>query len=150
MKNSRLTLACLVCALTALLTPCWALIGDGRGIFCVIVELQEAETGNLIDGAKLALSDSGYDDLVKDPKLKRYLPLFAPSRTNLAGQTCVYYFGGFSFETNSGQTQGVRGRLTITKEGYQDVTVELSKIIGPSLKTDDKSLPRAQLTMKKR
>lgn len=82
--------------------------------------------------------------------MKRFLPLFEPSTTNLMGQTVVYYYGGFSEETGKGRTQGVRGKLSLNKSGYEDFAVELRKILGPSVKSDEKNLPRAVVYMKRR
>jgi hypothetical protein len=126
------------------------IIGDGRGIFSVVVEVQEFKSGNFLDGVAVSMTDSGSEDLASDSELKRYLPLFQPSRTNLVGQSIVYYYDGFSFETDKGQTQGVRGKLTLTKAGYEDVTIELRSILGPGIKTEDKNLPRAKITMKRK
>ncbi len=151
MKNLSLPFALVSCVLIALVTPGWTSItGDGRGIFSVIVEVQERDSGTFVEGAKVFLSDAGADEVEKDQELKRYAQLFAPSATNLAGHTLVYYYGGFAFESVKGQTQGVRGKLTITKAGYEDVTIGLSEIIGQSVKTDEKCLPRITITLKKR
>lgn len=126
---------------------------DGREIFGVVIEVREDFSEKPLDSVDVSLTDSGSDQLGnfdRNGEMKRYLTLFAPSTTNLAGQTMVYYYGGFSEETGKGKTQGVCGKLLLKKSGYEDVNVELREILGPSVKTDGKNLPRAVCHMKKR
>ena len=150
MNRSFPGLACFA-VLVALIPSAGAyIVGDGRGIFAVVIEVQEAGTGNFLDGVTVSVSDSGSEDLARDAEMKRFLPLFEPSRTNLAGVTIIYYYGGFSFETDKGKTQGVRGKLTLAKKGYEELKIDLREVLGASLKSEDKSLPRAQFTMNRK
>ena len=139
MRIQQKTIAVALFVLVGCVLPIRAyIIGDGRGLFRVAVQVQQLDTGGSIEGAIVTVTDSGVDAVKNDREMKRLAPLFEPAITNVAGQTVVYYFGGFSFETDKGQTQSVRGKLRITKTGYVDVEIDLPKVLGTSFKTEEK------------
>lgn len=134
-------------------TCAYGLIADGRGIFGVVVEVIDAKSREPLEGVTVALQDSGRDEVNANKDFKKFAPLFAATQTNPAGQTIAYYYGGYSFESGHGTTVGVRGTLKLVKVGYEDVTLELRNVLGPSFKDDGnghKSLPVAEVRMTKK
>lgn len=98
------------------------------------VQVTDRKDGEPIEGVSVSLLDAGVDELRNDPKLKRYLPLFAPTQTNLIGRTFVHSFGGFH-DVDGARSEQVRGRLIAKKKGYRDVEIELTGFLGKSLET---------------
>ncbi len=120
------------------------LIIDGRGIFKVVVHLDDREKRAPIEGAVVALVDAGKEEVAANPDFMHLAKLFESSITNAAGDALVYYYGGFSVESGEA-TRQVRGQLKITKKGFPEVKVELSEALGHSLKIEDQKVPQVTL-----
>lgn len=126
-------------------------IADGRGVFRVAVALYDATTYQPIQGAKLTMKDAGEEGLRKDPDLKRLLRMLAPKLTGEFGDAFVYYFGGFTSETDqngkSKYRRQIRGTLLIEKDGFERLEIDLAKYIGPSFDSAE-SIPQIELHLK--
>ena len=124
---------------------------DGRGVFRVAVALHDSTTYKPIQGAKLTMKDAGAEGLNGHPELKQLLPMLAPKETSDFGDAFVYYYGGFTSETDqngkSKYRRQVRGILVIEKDGYERLEIDLAKYIGPSFDSAE-AIPEIELHMK--
>ena len=137
---------------TLLITCCTTahgVIADGIAIVRVVVTVWDGDTHEPLDEATVTLTDDGRDLVAAYPDLKRYAKFFAPGKSNALGDFIVYYFGGMSI-SDKGQWQGVRGRLKVSKLGYTDYEADLSKLLGPSIKTDEARIPTVQVVLKRK
>lgn len=107
---------------------------DGRGVFRVAVTVNNATTLAPISDVILTMKNAGGDELKEDEGLKHLLTMFAQQHTGIHGDAFVYYYGGFSSESDKEgmrkYRQQVRGMLIISKEGFETVTIDLEKAIG--------------------
>lgn len=104
----------------------------GRGVSCHAVQVVTQKGGEPLEGVQVTMEDAGLEELQNDPQLKRYVPLFAPTQTNLLGRTFVHTFGSFH-DTDGKRTDQVRGKLIAKKAGYKEVEIVLTEFLGESL-----------------
>lgn len=135
--------------LIACCTTAHGIIADGKGIFRVVVTVWDGDTHEPLEEATVSLTEDGRDLVAAYPDLKRYAKFFAPGKSNALGDFIVYYFGGMSI-SNKGQWQGVRGHLKVSKLGYTDYEADLSKLLGPTIKTDEGNTPTVKVVLKRK
>ena len=103
-----------------------AIIADGKGLFPVMVQVVDADSGTPIKGAIVRLEGAGdYRETEIDPKRQtKVLPesLGKPVATDNQGVGVVFFFGGFSSTTIDGKPTYSRplvGTVVVEHEGKE-------------------------------
>jgi len=126
------------------------IVTDGRGIFRVAVTVHDSRDLSPAVGVMLTISEAGEDAAKGDSNMSGFLKMFLPQKTGQHGDAFVYYYGGFSSESDAQgklkYSQQVRGKLKVEKEGFKSVTIELENAIGPVFSSPS-SLPLIEIRL---
>ncbi|MBK8091968.1 MAG: hypothetical protein IPK32_08285 [Verrucomicrobiaceae bacterium] len=141
----------ILCLIVLLVANSYAfIVTDGRGFFRVAVTVHDGRDLSPVEGVMLTMSEAGEESAKSDANMREHVKMFLPQKTGQHGDAFVYYYGGFSSESDAQgklkYSQQVRGKLKVEKAGFKSVVIKLENAIGPVFSSSS-SLPLIEIRL---